>query len=45
MFWLGVYCCKACKEPLFTSDQKFDSGCGYVNSQHHQNLRTSSDLL
>ncbi len=36
----GVYRCVACKEPLFTSDTKFDSGSGWpsftepVDEQH-----------
>lgn len=25
----GTYCCGACGEPLFTSDSKFQSGCGW----------------
>lgn len=25
----GIYKCKACGEPLFTSNSKFDSGCGW----------------
>lgn len=25
----GVYHCKCCGEPLFTSDGKYDSGCGW----------------
>lgn len=25
----GTYCCGACEEPLFTSDFKFTSGCGW----------------
>lgn len=28
-FELGTYHCKACGEELFTSDAKFDSGCGW----------------
>ncbi|TKF22734.1 peptide-methionine (R)-S-oxide reductase MsrB [Vibrio genomosp. F6] len=25
----GIYCCTCCQSPLFISDNKYDSGCGW----------------
>ncbi|MER2492952.1 peptide-methionine (R)-S-oxide reductase MsrB [Catenovulum sediminis] len=38
----GVYTCVCCKQPLFTSQQKFDSGCGwpaFFDSINNANIR------
>jgi len=31
----GVYCCRACGNPLYTYKSKFDSGCGWPAFDRH----------
>lgn len=49
-FWdhhdAGIYTCVCCNTPLFASDAKFDSGCGwpsYFTPLHPENVRELVD--
>ncbi|MBI3285979.1 MAG: peptide-methionine (R)-S-oxide reductase MsrB [Burkholderiales bacterium] len=42
----GIYTCTCCNTPLFASDAKFDSGCGwpsYFKALNPANVREQSD--
>lgn len=42
----GIYTCVCCDTPLFASDAKFDSGCGwpsYFTALHPENVREKVD--
>jgi peptide-methionine (R)-S-oxide reductase len=43
----GIYTCVCCETPLFASDAKFDSGCGwpsYFTALDPANVREETDL-
>ena len=42
----GVYCCRACGIPLFSSETKYDSGTGwpsFYETVAHENVREEND--
>mgnify|MGYP002619651128 CR=1 FL=1 len=43
----GMYHCAACQNPLFSSDTKYDSGCGwpsFYDAMDNGNIKTAKDL-
>ncbi|MBS0624908.1 MAG: peptide-methionine (R)-S-oxide reductase MsrB [Verrucomicrobia bacterium] len=39
----GTYCCVACKQPLFQSEDKYDSGSGWPSFVRGSNVVTRED--
>ena len=41
----GIFICKKCNTPLFTSESKFDAGCGWpaFDSQYKDNVKRIPD--